>query len=322
MLTGLLLVSCVLVVLFFLGPKVEINTSVRPVSLPEDLDAYLAESEAQFTDIIPGAEKTIIWAGEKGRATPLSVVYLHGFSACRQEAAPLAEVVAEELRANLFYSRFKGHGRGSKAMAEGSVNDWLNDAWEAVEIGKRIGEKVVVIGLSTGGTAACWLATQDIADHVAAFILISPNLSLVDRKTELLTLPWGRQIAELAMGAEYGWEPHNEQYDKYWTHHFPTRALLPLQGMVRVARSLDLGTIQQPLLIIYSPADEVVCPVTIERRFDSIGSAKKKLIPYYESGSPSHHVLAGDILAPDSTQPLAEMIVDFIKETEDPSSAA
>jgi esterase/lipase len=123
------------------------------------------------------------------------------------------------------------------------------------------------------------------------------------------------------MGPEYGWEPHNEGYAHYWTHHFPTRALLPLQGMVRLARSLDLGRIRQPLLLIYSPADEVVCPVTIENRFGTIGSTIKKLVPYYESGSPSHHVLAGDILAPDSTLPIAEMIVDFVLQANQSTSA-
>lgn len=313
MLTGFLLASCLLIVVFFLGPKVKIDTTIRPVELPSDLDQYLAESEARFSDIRAGAEKKIVWAGNKGEQTPLSVVYLHGFSACRQEAAPLADIVAKELGANLFYTRFTGHGRSSEAMADGSVNSWLNDAWEAVEIGQRIGEQVVVIGLSTGGTSALWLATERIAEQVCAFILVSPNLSLVDRKTALLTLPWGRQIAELVMGPEYGWEPHNEEYEKFWTCRFPTRALLPLQGMVRVTRSLDFGLIRKPLLVIYSPADEVVCPVTIEKRFGSIGSEKKKLIPYYESGSPSHHVLAGDILAPGSTRPIADMIVTFIK---------
>lgn len=313
MLTGFLLISCALFVLFFLGPKVKIDTVVRPVELPDDLDQYLAESEARFSDIKAGAEKTIIWAGKKGEQTPFSVVYLHGFAACRQEAAPLADIVAKELGANLFYTRFTGHGRSSEAMVEGSVNSWLNDAWEAVEIGRTIGEQVVVIGLSTGGTTATWLATERIAEHVCAFILISPNFSLVDRRTALLTLPWGRQIAELVMGRVYGWEPHNEQYEKFWTCRFPTRALLPLQGMVRVASSLDLGRIRKPLLVIYSPADGVVCPVTIEKRFGSIGSENKKLIPYYEAGSPSHHVLAGDVLAPGSTQPVADMIVDFIR---------
>lgn len=319
MLTGFLLVSCALIGLFFLGPRVKIDTSIRSVELPEDLDEYLAKSEAKFSDIKAGAEKTIIWAGGKGVSTAYSVVYLHGFSACRQEVAPLADIVAKELGANLFYTRFTGHGRSSEAMVDGSVNSWLNDAWEAVEIGKRLGEEVIVIGLSTGGTVATWLATQNIAEHVAAFILVSPNLSLVDRKTELLTLPWGRQIAEMVMGPEYGWEPHNEQYGKYWTCRFPTRALLPLQGMVSLARSLDLGTIHRSLLVIYSPADEIVCPLTIEKRFGSIGSEKKKLIPYYESGSPSHHVLAGDILAPDSTRPIADMIIDFVKESTQPS---
>lgn len=308
------LLSCVLILLFLIGPKVEIDTTIRSITLPGNLGDYLKSSEAAFDDIVPGAEKTIIWAGESGVKTRYSVVYLHGFSASRQEVAPLAEIVAAELGANLFYTRFTGHGRSNGAMVECTVNAWLNDACEAIEIGRRLGEKVVVIGFSTGGTAATWLAAQSIAEHAAAFILMSPNFGLVDKRSVLLTLPWGRELAEFIIGPEYGWEPYNELHHKYWTHCFPTRALLPMMGIVRLTLSLDPATIEKPVLVIYSPNDEVVNTRKIEDTFTGIGSKRKLLIPYFETEAPRHHVLAGDILAPGSTGTLAEMIIDFVRD--------
>jgi hypothetical protein len=52
--------------------------------LPVDLDAYLKQSEARFTDLRPNNEKAIVWADPSKKAkTPVSIIYLHGFSACR-----------------------------------------------------------------------------------------------------------------------------------------------------------------------------------------------------------------------------------------------
>lgn len=313
-----MLVACgilvvVLIVIFLLGPRVEIDTTIRPVVLPEDLGNYVKNSEAAFDDIVPGAEKTIIWAEEPGVKTQYSVIYLHGFSACRQEAAPLAEIVASELGANLFYTRFTGHGRSNEAMVECTVNAWLNDTSEAIEIGRRLGEEVIVIGMSTGGTAATWLAAHHLAEHVAAFILISPNFALTDKRSIFLTWPWGRQLAELLNGPEYSWEPHNELQHKYWTHCFPTRALLPMMGIVRLAISSELKAIEKPVLVIYSQLDGVVSTKAIEKTFTRIGSRNKQLIPYNDTEAPKHHVLAGDILAPGSTRTIAAMIISFVR---------
>ncbi|MEJ2746635.1 MAG: alpha/beta fold hydrolase, partial [Anaerolineae bacterium] len=206
-----------IIVVFLAGPRVKVDTTLRPLTLPPDLDQYLAEAEARFDDIVPQAEKTIIWAGEPGQKTNLSIVYLHGFSATRQETAPLSDKLAAALGANLFYTRFTGHGRTGPALGQATVNDWLNDTIEALEIGRRIGEKVIIIGVSTGGTAATWLATQPHLDDVLALILISPNFAPADSHSEILTWPWGEQIARLVLGSESEWEPVNELHGLYWT---------------------------------------------------------------------------------------------------------
>jgi hypothetical protein len=88
--------------LYLTGPVTTIDPRVRPVALPADLDGYLARSEAGYGDIVPGTEKTIVWASASKSRTPLSIVYLHGFSASRQECAPLPQLLARSLGANLY----------------------------------------------------------------------------------------------------------------------------------------------------------------------------------------------------------------------------
>jgi len=305
-------VVAVLVVLFLVGPRTKVDLELKTFDLPADLDQYLAESEAQYPDIVPGTEKTIVWANATKNKTPLSIIYLHGFSATRQETAPLSDELAAQLGANLYYARLSGHGRSDAAMAEPTVNDWLNDTMEALEIGKRLGDEVIVIGASTGGTLAVWLAEQPNTDEVLAYILISPNFAPRDQNSEILTLPWARQFVSLIGGPEYSWTPTNPRHAKYWTHSYPSTALVTMMGLIKFVRESDLKSIEKPVLMIYSPNDQVVNSEEGERRVAQIGSAIKEINPIADSGYPENHVLAGDILAPNNTQVVKVLILDFI----------
>jgi hypothetical protein len=60
----------------------------------------------------------------------------------------------ESLGANLYFARLKGHGRSGDAMLEGSVQGWIDDFAEAVAIGRRLGERVVIMATSTGASLA------------------------------------------------------------------------------------------------------------------------------------------------------------------------
>ena len=313
LITSLVLLLLVAIVVFLAGPKVEIDISIHPPELPQDLDQYLITSESEFEDIKPNTEKKIIWANNVGEKTPLSVVYLHGFTATRQESAPLSNIVAKQLGANLFYTRLTGHGRSSEAMLDGTINKWVNDAHEALEIGRRIGDKVIIIGMSAGGALAFWLSTQATSKDVEAYVLISPSFRLTNSDSRFLMWPWGAQIAELAVGKEICRKSQNPQHEKYWTHCYPTRALLPLKGLIGYVRSLDFTAVKTPMLMIVSPEDKVVDVQETMSIFEKIGSDKKELVEFQDTEDPHHHNLAGDILSPKSTEQVAKIIVNFIQ---------
>ena len=163
--------------LWFFGPREKINETVDLNELPEDLDRYLDESESRFPNIREGLKKEILWIDpEKKQQTELSIVYLHGFSASRAEISPVPEHVAMELGANLFFTRLSGHGSTGSDLGDSNADDWLKDAVEALKIGQQIGKKVVLMGTSTGGTLALWLAFKFQDAPLRALILTSPNL--------------------------------------------------------------------------------------------------------------------------------------------------
>lgn len=321
--------AAALLLLFLLGPRIDMTSTVVEGSLPPlaaDLDGYLAEQESRFDDITPGTEKTVIWHGSPGEKTPLAVVYLHGFSATRQETAPLADEIAAELGANLFYTRFRGHGRSGTAMGEASLQDWVRDAWEAFRIGRLLGERVVVMGTSTGGTAAVWLAAylseqtaaQPQEGNLAAMVLLSPNFGPADPAARILTWPWGGTIAELVLGPERSWEPQSDLHRQYWSTSYPTAAVLPMMGLVRLVQRSDLSGVSTPTLTLYSPDDQVVSPAQIVRTHRRIGTAipdsRSRISAIPDAEDISGHVLAGAILAPNDTARIRSRILDFLEE--------
>ncbi|GAK52858.1 hypothetical protein U14_04115 [Candidatus Moduliflexus flocculans] len=282
---------------------------------PNDLDADLLSQEARFSNIIPNAEK-IIRGSDASRKQPtsLAVVYIHGFSSCRQETAPLSDIVAREFGANLFYTRLTGHGQPPAALGNATVADWLNDAVEALEIGRRIGQKVIIIATSTGATLATWLAAQDRSDDVLAYILISPNFMPAKFGARVLTLPFSRLFVPLLYGKIWTWTPVNELHGQYWTRDYPITANITMMELVCLTRRSRLERISAPVLVLLSPHDKVVRPAATEQMFARFGSRIKQKIYITNSQDPREHVIAGDILSPNTTREVAEKIISFIKQ--------
>ena len=316
----ILFVSLVVIaaIVFLSGPRVRVDQTIFPKIFPLDLDDYLARQEQQFSDIIPGTRKTVIWAGKPNAQTEFSVVYIHGFPATRRETVPLSDLAAHALGANLFYTRLTGHGRTGRALAHASVNDWLNDVVEAYGIGLRLGRKVIMIGCSTGGASLAWLAhraaTLGGMDALYACIFLSPNFRPKNSFSSMLAWPWGRQIAGIVIGKERVVVPENKGHETYWTTRYPVAALLSMMGMVKLVRGLDLSMIRVPGLVIYSPLDQVIHIPSLEHAFNQMGCVRKRLVPFTGSGDPGQHILAGDIFSPGTSGELAEMIVSFVLE--------
>lgn len=280
---------------------------------PDEVEAYLAERERREPGITPGTERAVAWAGGVPARTPLALVYLHGYSATRQEVFPLAERVAASLGANLFLTRLTGHGRDGAAMLSGSVAAWQADAREALRIGHVIGERVVLLSTSTGGTLSTWLASRPHDEALAALVMISPNFAPRDRTMYLLDWPLLGPLLLGWLGEDYrSWQPFNEQQARYWTWSYPYSALPELVRLMKEVERIDKSAIRVPTLMIYSPGDQVIDPAAVAAAFDQWGGERKRLVVFERSTDPSQHVLAGDILSPGSTEEMARLISDYL----------
>ena len=282
--------------------------------LPEDWQRQLPQSEAAFDDMRPGLQKSVVWHDpERQEPTPLALLYLHGFFASRGELEPVVSELASALGANVFFTRLQGHGRSDAALAEASLQGWLRDTQEAWEIATRLGERVVIIGASTGGTLATWLAHAQANDpRLHALALFSPNFH--PRPiwgTKLVLLPGGLGLARLLLGANPELPRDNDLQRLYWNTSYPVAALLPMMQTVRMVEDLDLSAIATPTLMFYSERDRVVDSALAERRWQELGSPQKRKLAL-ETHYPGNHILAGDAYSPENNAVVLAELLDFL----------
>jgi esterase/lipase len=304
----------VIALLLVLGPRPPIDGTIRfdPAAIGEDLDAYLAASEARVDGLRPGTEKEIVWANPDKRKTPFSVIYLHGFSATKMETRPFADELARSIGANLYFSRLAGHGRDGEALANVEFNDWVNNLAEAMAIGQRIGGRVVVVGNSTGAALAVWGAARPgIASGMHALVLLSPNFAVRGASTGLLNMPWGPLILPLAFGDTRSFKPHNEEHAKYWTTSYPSRAVFSMAALLKATAAIRFEDIKVPAMFIFSPGDTVIQTREIERVYRRWGGTRE-LMQVTDAEDPSQHVIVGDILSPSTTEPVLKATLAWL----------
>lgn len=284
---------------------------------PDSVDAWLAAEEAEVVDLRPGEAAGVVWAGDPGVKTPISVVYLPGFSADRHEMEPVLSDTGAALGANVFFARMRGHGRAPGALAEATVEEWLDDTVEALVVGAAIGERVVIVGTSTGGTLATWLAARpEAAGRLAALVLVSPNFRPRNRLSRLPLYPWGVQIGRLVAGREYCWEPANAEQARHWDTCYGVDAVATMMTLVEHVRRMDLASIEVPVLVMYSPDDVVVDPAETLRRVEDMTGTAVQVEAVAETTDRSRHVLAGDILSPETNAFVRDRILEFVREAE------
>lgn len=312
------LLAIIAVTFWYLGPREMVERGA--VSGPDlsDPAGWLAAREAGFGDITDGTQARIVWAGEAGAMTDTVVLYLHGFSATSEEIRPVPDRVAEALGANLVFARLPGHGRSGAVMAEPRAGDWLDDTEVMLRVARGIGDRIVIIGTSTGATLASWAASDPVmADDVAAMVLISPNYALANPAGVMLEWPLARVWVPWIVGAERGFEPINESHAAYWTTAYPTVATVTLGTLLREARARDYSAVRTPALFLFADTDQVISAPAV-RDFAQGWGGPSTVIPIAvpeEGGDPFNHVIAGDTLSPALTDRVVDDITTWLRET-------
>jgi esterase/lipase len=305
-----------LAIVYFLGPKpaapIYNNNLIQVPAEPAALEDYISSKEAAHK-VKPDNEARIVWANDSTRAkTPYVIVYLHGFSASQEEGNPVHRNIARQFGCNLYLARLSEHGIDTTdALMNMTATSLWESAKEAYAIGKQLGEKVILMGTSTGGTVALELASN--FDDVAGLVLYSPNIAINNPSAFLTNNPWGLQIARMVIGGkENVLKDRTDTYKKYWNHQYRLEAIVELQELLETTMiPSHFNKIKCPLLTLYYFKDEknqdpVVKVSAMKEMFEAVGTPAtlKRMIPIPGAGN---HVLASPIQSND--------IVSVEKET-------
>jgi len=249
-----------LAIAYFLGPRAkykQIDKTPIIYDIPLDqLDAYIEDKESEIADIKEGNEAKVIWADSTKSKTEYSVVYLHGFSASHEEGAPLHTEFAKRYGANLYLSRLYDHGRRSKDAFKNMLpEDLINSAKEAIAIGRLLGDKIILISCSTGGTFSAILAPED--NDIHSLIMYSPNIDLFDPTSNLVVKPWGREILEMVMGGEYNNIAYDSLAASYWSESYHIDGIVALKYLIKEEMTKEnFSKIDIPIYMGYYYKDE------------------------------------------------------------------
>ena len=295
--------------------QINLSSDFNPNSIGSNINEYLKKTEEHLLDIKEGVAKKIIWANEINTKTPISIVYIHGFTASSEEVRPLPDKIASDLNANLFFTRLTGHGRNPSAMELCSIPNWIRDLHEAIEIGSRIGEKVILLSSSTGGTISVTSALdKKLSQKILGYIFISPNFGINNKFAGMISWPFSEYWLKLILGKKMKHKPRNDLNKKYWTMSYPTNALIPMAKLVREVNKKDYSTVKKPALFYFSMEDKVVNPHKIKEFITKWGgNSTTKIVKLSNKDDKFSHVLAGDIISPNQTDHAKKTMVNWIK---------
>lgn len=223
-----------------------------------------------------------------GYRTASIIVYFHGLSNCPKQF----EALGEELFArghNVLMARLPYHGYldpGDNAMSQLTAEELVTVGGDIVDIAQGLGDRVVVVGFSMGGTVTGWLAQR--RSDIDRAVLISPSLGVgpvPHRATRaltnfLLTVPSFRMW----------WDPSRREKWQGPGHvvpYFASRALgeiLRLAAAVR-SRALESGPRAGSVVIITNANDSAINNRVTDELIDIWRRTAPEKLETFEFGS-------------------------------------
>jgi len=295
-----------LFIVYSVGPKpakpvFETQVFNLPASLT-DLETEINDSEKAVKGIKPDNQARIIWAdSSKKEKTKIAILYLHGGLASQEEGDPIHRDLAKKYNANLYLSRLAEHGinKGDSTMINLTADKWEISAEKALEITKKLGDEVIIIGTSAGGVLTLFLTSRH--PEIKAIVLYSPCIKLYSNIASLLNKPWGLQIGRLAAGGSVFIDTaESKEHANYWTLRYRVESIVALVNLYSNTMKPDIfAKIKCPVFLGYyykneTEQDKTASVSAMLKMFDELGtpSGLKRKVAFPEAGA---HVISSPI---------------------------
>jgi pimeloyl-ACP methyl ester carboxylesterase len=294
----LILVSIfvILGITYFAGPTFptpKLSNDLPSIQI-SDFDQYVKNYDSG-KKIKPDNESRVIWANDSLKnKTPYCLLYIHGFSASWYEGNPVHIDFARRYGMNLYIPLLASHGIDTtEALIDMTPDRLYESAKEALVAAQVLGDKVLLMSTSTGGTLSLKLAAE-FPELVAGMILYSPNVAINNGAAFLLSKPWGLQIARSVYDGNYRVTNPDFASEEcnYWNCKYRLEAVVYLQQLVEATmKKTTFEKLNQPVLLGYYYKDEenqdkVVKVDAMFKMFDQLGTPEnlKVKVAFPEAG--------------------------------------
>ncbi len=269
---------------YMVGPKPdkpEFNPELKELNVSlEELENFIQKKEANLP-VKPGNESKVVWHDDQSKIqTKYCLLYLHGFSASGFEGSPTHQNFARHFQINAYIPRLASHGlEVTDPLLDMTPDRLYESAKEALQIANLLGEKVIIMSTSTGGTLSLKLAA-DFPELMEGLILLSPNIRINNPAAFLLSKPWGLQIGRKSVGGIYRYtnEDLKDEECQYWNCFYRMEAAVYLQQLIESTMHKKLfEKVEKPLFLAYyfqdeEHQDDVVRVDAMLKMYDQLGT--------------------------------------------------
>jgi carboxylesterase len=222
------------------------------------------QPDATSTPVLPGAEPQS-WPGG-----PDGALVIHGFTGSPQSMRGLAQAFADA-GFTTELPLLPGHGTSIEDMLPTTWDDWSATAEAAYQDLAMRCDRVIVVGLSMGGTLATWLAANhpEIAGLVAINAAVMPQPEIAELLGPLLE-------AGEAVFDGIGNDVAKEGVVELAYPQTPLAALASLGAAIEELQPL-LASVECPTLVMSSPEDHVVPPASSDHLASSVAGPVERI---------------------------------------------
>lgn len=283
--------------------------SKKRVNIPDnlaELDPFLSERESTL-NLKPGTEARIEWNSGSGyKKTEYSLVYLHGFRASHPEGDPVHRRIAQHFGYNLFLCRLEEHGVVSEyPLLHLTEEKLLSSARFALKMGQQIGQKVILMGTSTGASLALWLTShKEFKNKISALLLYSPLIRFYGINQQLLMNSFTRSLLSFVPGKKYLVKTRGTTYaeDRIWHNTYALQAALVLGAFVEHhMQNQTFAKVDCPVFTGYyyknkNEHDKVVSVPAIKEMVTKLGT-RTELVTAVNFPEAKSHVICSSLLS-------------------------
>ncbi|MGB3336868.1 MAG: alpha/beta fold hydrolase [Devosia sp.] len=228
----LLVAAFIALSLLPMQPLVTPAATLPAQSHAEALDAFaLVQEHEASLPLHPRCGSVMLTHGEKVAEV---VIFFHGLTNCPAQADELAPWLFG-LGYNVLVPRLPGHGEADPltlALADVSAEDFVETALSSVALAQGLGDNVIVVGLSAGGTLTAHQAQHEskVANSISVAPFFAPGIVprwAAQAATNLLLLMPNKMV---------WWDPRAPYSSPEMDYAYPRFATHALAQIMRLGR--------------------------------------------------------------------------------------